>query len=121
MKSLLRIALTLAGSAGRLKAELQTDCLRFALTLAGSAGRLKAELQTDCLRFALILAGSAAVPVWASAQTPGGMVVAPPAPAAVSTSGLGPRIQFNTENYDAGTNLAGEPDPLHLRGHQHRR
>jgi hypothetical protein len=60
------------------------------------------------LRFALILAGGATIPVWLSAQTPGSMFVGPPAPAAVSSNGLGPRIQFNTENYAAGTNLAGD-------------
>jgi len=43
------------------------------------------------------------------AQTAGGAVAAPPAPAALSTNSLGPRIQFNTENLDAGTNLAGDP------------
>ena len=31
-----------------------------------------------------------------------------PPPAALSTNRLGPRIQFNTENHDAGTNLAGD-------------
>jgi hypothetical protein len=61
------------------------------------------------IRVALILAGSAAFAACLSAQTPGGAVAAPPAPAAFSADGLGPRIQFNTENYNAGTNLAGDP------------
>ena len=60
------------------------------------------------IRFALILAGSAAFPACLDAQTPGA-VAAPAAPAALSTSGLGPRIQFNTEDYNAGTNLADTP------------
>jgi len=61
------------------------------------------------IRFALILAGSAAFPACLSAQAPVGAVAAPPAPAALSANRLGPRIQFNTENYDSGTNLAGDP------------
>jgi hypothetical protein len=60
------------------------------------------------IRFALLLAGSAALPASLSAQTPGNMPAAPPAPAAVSTNGSGPRIQFNTENYNAGTNPVGD-------------
>jgi hypothetical protein len=50
-------------------------------------------------RLALILAGIAATPLCLSAQTPGG----------VSTRGQGPKIQFNTENYVAGTNMVGDP------------
>ena len=61
------------------------------------------------IRFALILAGSAGIPSGLFAQTPGGAGAAPPVPAVVSTNGMGPKIQFNTENYDAGTNLAGDP------------
>jgi hypothetical protein len=61
------------------------------------------------VRFALILAGSAALPVCWSAQGPGGLAAAPPAPAADSTNRLGPRIQFNTENYDFEKIIAGEP------------
>ena len=62
------------------------------------------------VRFALILAGSAALPVCWSAQGPGGPAAAPPpAPAAVSTDRLGPRIQFNAENYDFGKIIAGDP------------
>jgi len=63
-------------------------------------------------RFALTLAGSAVLAAAVPAQTTGGVAAAPaaapPALAAVSSNGLGPRIQFSTENYDAGTNLAGE-------------
>lgn len=85
------------------------------------------------IRFALMLAGSAAIPASLTAQPSGGVAGAPPAPAAfstngqefpsnsvdssffppapfaISTNGLGARIQFNTENHDAGTNLAGDP------------
>ena len=61
------------------------------------------------LRFALALAGSAAFPVCLFAQTPGGAVAPAPARAALSAGSLGPRIQFNSENPDTGTNLAGEP------------
>jgi archaellum component FlaG (FlaF/FlaG flagellin family) len=61
------------------------------------------------IRFALALAGSTAFVICLSAQTPDGVVATPPAPAAVSTNSLGPRIQFSTENYNAGTNLAGDP------------
>jgi hypothetical protein len=60
-------------------------------------------------RFALILAGSLVIPACLRAQNPGGAPPPPPAPAARSTNGIGPRIQFNTENYNAGTNLVGEP------------
>ena len=60
-------------------------------------------------RFALILAASAAIPAFLSAQTPGGAVIGSPAPGAASAAGPGPRIQFNTENYAAGTNLVGDP------------
>ncbi len=59
-------------------------------------------------RFALALAGSAVFAASAPAQTPGGAAAAPPAAAVVSSNGVGPRMQFNTENYNAGTNLAGE-------------
>jgi len=59
--------------------------------------------------FALILAGSAAIPACWSAQAPGGTLPAPAALATLSSNSLGPRIRFNTENYDAGTNLAGVP------------
>jgi hypothetical protein len=61
------------------------------------------------IRLAVVMAASAAFPARLCAQTPGGVVAAPPAPAAFSADGLGPRIQFNTENADAGTNVAGEP------------
>ena len=66
------------------------------------------------IRFALILAGSAAIPVCVSAQAPGGRVMIPPAsaavpPAAVSAAGPGPKMQFNTEIYAAGTNMVGDP------------
>jgi hypothetical protein len=59
-------------------------------------------------RLALILAGSAAIAAGLSAQTPGGMAGAPPAPDALSINSLGPRMRFNTEVHDAGTNLAGD-------------
>jgi hypothetical protein len=61
------------------------------------------------ISLALILAGSAAIPVCLSAQAPGSAFIGPPAPAALSAGGVGPKIQFNTENYAAGTNLAGDP------------
>ena len=64
------------------------------------------------IRLALMLAGSAAVPACLFAQTPGGAVAAPPAPpgiAAPSTNGIGPRIAFNTESFNAGTNIVGDP------------
>src|SRR5208283_5062067 len=51
---------------------------------------------------------SAAFPACLFAQAPAGAVGAPPAPAALAANGLGPRIQFNTENYNAGTNIAGD-------------
>jgi len=62
------------------------------------------------IRIALMVAGSAAIPASLCAQPSGGLGAAPPAPAAVSTTtnAPGPRIQFNTENHDAGTNLAGD-------------
>ncbi|HXR08147.1 MAG TPA: DUF1573 domain-containing protein [Candidatus Acidoferrum sp.] len=60
------------------------------------------------IRFACILAGCAAGPASLFAQIPAGGGAPPPAPAALSTNGLGPRMQFNTENHDAGTNLAGD-------------
>lgn len=60
------------------------------------------------IRLALILAGVAAIVAGLSTQPAGGPVVAPPAPAAASTNGRGPRIQFNTENYNAGTNFPGD-------------
>ncbi len=60
------------------------------------------------IRFAFILAGCAAGPASLLAQIPAGGGAPSPAPAALSTNGLGPRIQFNTENHDAGTNLAGD-------------
>jgi hypothetical protein len=51
-------------------------------------------------RFALILAGVLAPSVFLSAQTP---------PASTAATNLsGPRIQFNTENYDFGKALAGD-------------
>jgi hypothetical protein len=59
-------------------------------------------------RFALILAASAAFPAFLSAQTPGGGIIVSGAPSAVSATGPGPRIQFNTENYAAGTNIVGD-------------
>jgi hypothetical protein len=58
--------------------------------------------------FALALAGSVVFAAALPAQTPGGAVAALPAPAVVSSNGVGPRIQFSTEDYNAGTNLAGE-------------
>jgi hypothetical protein len=61
------------------------------------------------IRIALILAGSAIIPAGLSAQTPDGAFIGPPAPAALSAKGLGPRIQFSTENYNAGTNMVGDP------------
>ncbi|MGD0410194.1 MAG: DUF1573 domain-containing protein [Verrucomicrobiota bacterium] len=61
------------------------------------------------IRLAVLLAGSAAFPACLCAQTPGGAVAAAPAPAALSTNSLGPRIRFNTESAEAGTNAAGEP------------
>jgi hypothetical protein len=61
------------------------------------------------IRLALILAGSTAIPAGLPAQTADGMAAAPPAPAALSSNSLGPKIQFNTENYIAGTNLPGDP------------
>jgi len=61
------------------------------------------------IRFALVLAGTAAFPACLCAQTPGGAVAAPPAPSALTTHSLGPRIQFNTENAEVGTNVAGDP------------
>jgi archaellum component FlaG (FlaF/FlaG flagellin family) len=61
------------------------------------------------IRFALALAGSTAFVICLSAQTPDGVVATPRVPAAVSTNGVGPRIKFSTENYNAGTNLAGDP------------
>jgi len=57
---------------------------------------------------ALVLAGSAALPAGMSAQTASGAVAGPPAPAAFSTNGVGPRIQFDTENFNAGTNYPGD-------------
>jgi hypothetical protein len=60
-------------------------------------------------RFALILAASAALPAFLSAQPPGGAVIGAPAPGVLSATGPGPRIQFNTENYAAGTNFVGDP------------
>ncbi len=53
------------------------------------------------LRFAPILAGTLAASAFLRAQTP-------PAPAA-ATNHAGPAIQFNTENYDFGKILAGDP------------
>ncbi len=66
------------------------------------------------IRLALILAGSAAIPICVSAQAQDGRVMTPPAsaavtPAAVSPDGPGPKIQFNTEIYAAGTNMVGDP------------
>jgi len=63
------------------------------------------------IRLALILAGSAAWPACLRAQTAGGAFAAPAAPAALSSNSLGPRIQFNIETCQAGTNFAG--DPIH--------
>ena len=59
-------------------------------------------------RIALILAGIAAIPLCLSAQTPGGVSNGLP-PAPVPAHGQGPKIQFNTENCLAGTNMVGEP------------
>ena len=66
------------------------------------------------IRLVLMLAGSTAIPGGLLAQTPGGAVAAPsapPDPAALSPHSIGPRIEFSTESYNAGTNLVG--DPIH--------
>ncbi|MGD1084189.1 MAG: DUF1573 domain-containing protein [Verrucomicrobiota bacterium] len=61
-------------------------------------------------RLALILAGTVARPVFLSAQPAAGAPpTPPPAAASASTNDVGPVIQFNTESYDFGKSLLGDP------------
>ena len=62
------------------------------------------------LSFALVMAGAMATPAFLSAQPlpPATLPATPPAAPADSTNGVGPIIQFNTENYDFGKVISGE-------------
>jgi len=60
------------------------------------------------IRLALILAGAMATPVFLPAQPVAGAPPTPP-PAPASPNAVGPVIQFNTENYDFGRSLLGDP------------
>ena len=57
-----------------------------------------------------MLAGNVATPVFLSAQpVVGAPPIPPPAPASASANAVGPVIQFNTESYDFGKSLLGDP------------